>query len=741
MQDEFDHRRDTSSPTKNASAAEHRRRSKAGASPQVGADHHHGGESDSFWFLPTGGPVSETHRPRKTNRLAQESSAYLRQHMHNPVDWYPWGPEALERAREENLPILVSIGYSACHWCHVMAHESFEDPKTAAVMNESFVNIKVDREERPDIDQIYMDMVTGLTGHGGWPLTAFCTSDARPFYGGTYYPPVARHGLPAFREVLAGIAKAYRSRRGEVEENAARIIEALSNRPNGEPENAPSAHCAAHAASALLQRADRSNGGFGDAPKFPTPTSLDLLLAATDVLPERQAREALEHVVHTCVEMARGGIYDHLGGGFHRYSVDAHWVVPHFEKMLYDQGQLMRVYLEAWRRTGCNQRELIWPVEETLEYLRREMTGPEGAFYASQDADSEGEEGRFYVWTPAQIAADLGAEADDFANTYDVSPAGNFEGGASVLRDRARKPREVLHDARERLRQARETRIAPDTDPKRVAAWNGLAISGLARAASLLEDERALSEATAAADFVLAHMRDPEGRLLRVWNDGGAHVPAFLDDESALLEGLLDLHRAGGADRYLEAALQVADDIAARFYDDAEGDFFLTANDGERLAVRPRSDHDGATPHAAGLATLGLLRVAQLAARDDLARIVDRVIDTHAFVLDRSPHAFPTLVRAVLARARGLAVAIIAGEPGDPATRALAARARRVLLPDDAVVIAPPGAPAPRGIDPSWLADRGPIDGRPAAYVCHGRTCSLPVTEPEALLPPGGGPG
>ncbi len=682
--------------------------------------------------------MAEPLEPRMTNRLAQESSAYLRQHMHNPVDWYAWGPEALERARDEDLPILVSIGYSACHWCHVMAHESFEDSSTAALMNESFVNIKVDREERPDIDQIYMDLVTGLTGHGGWPLTAFCTSDARPFHGGTYYPPVARHGMPAFRDVLSGIAKAYRSRRDEVELNATRILDALSNRPSGETEKAPSAHCAAHAAMALLQRADVSSGGFGDAPKFPTPTSLDLLLAATDVLPDQKAREALEHVVHTCLEMAHGGIYDQLGGGFHRYSVDAHWVVPHFEKMLYDQGQLIRVYLEAWRRTGCNQRELIWPVEETIAFLRREMTGPEGAFYASQDADSEGVEGRFYVWTPAQLEASLGEAAIDIANAYDVSQTGNFEDGASVLRDRARKPRDQFHSEREQLRRTRETRVAPDTDPKRVAAWNGLTISGLARAASLLGDEQTLRDAAAAADFILDRLRDPRGRLLRIWNDGHAQVSAFLDDHSAMLEGLLDLHRAGAGDRYFEAALRLAEDIATRFFDDSEGDFFLSASDGESLAVRPRSDHDGATPHSAGLAVLGLLRVAHLAARDDLARVADRVIHSHAFELDRTPQAFPTLSRAVLARDRGLSLALIAGEPTDTATRALADRARRVLLPDDAVVIAAPGGPAPAGIGGDWLADRGLVDGRPAAYICHGRTCSLPVTEPESIAPPGG---
>jgi uncharacterized protein YyaL (SSP411 family) len=686
--------------------------------------------------------VADPTETAPTNRLAGETSAYLRQHMHNPVDWYPWGPEALERARREDRPLLVSVGYSACHWCHVMAHESFEDPQTAALMNELFVNVKVDREERPDVDQIYMETVTGLTGHGGWPLTVFCTPDGRPFYGGTYFPPETRHGMPSFREVLSSVANAYRSRRDEVDDNAARIVEALSRRSQGAADEAPSAQCAAQAAMKMLQQADPQHGGFGGAPKFPTPTSLDLLLAASDALPERKAREAVDHVVHTCVEMARGGVYDQVGGAFHRYSVDAQWSIPHFEKMLYDQGQLVRVYLEAWRRTGGRRDDLIWPVRETIDFLRREMTGPEGGFYASQDADSEGEEGKFYVWTPREIVEVLGADAaSEFAEAYGVSERGNFERGTSVLRDLARRPRSDLAAEREALRRARERREAPATDHKRVAAWNGLAISGLARASALLGDEAALREAVAAADFVLERMVDDRRRPLRVWNEGRAHVSAFLDDLAAMLEAALDLHRAGAGDRFLEAALGLADDIAQRFYDDAEGDLFLTPCDAEPLTHRPRSDHDGATPHSTGLAVFGLLRTANLAGREDLQQIADRVIDTHAFALERMPEAFPTLARAVLARAQGVSVAVIVGEPSDPRTAALADRARRVLLPEDAVLVVAPGAPAPAGVAASWLEGRVPVDGRPTAYVCRGRSCSLPAVDPKALAPLDGGAG
>jgi uncharacterized protein YyaL (SSP411 family) len=677
--------------------------------------------------------VSDTSGAPRSNRLAAETSAYLRQHMHNPVDWFPWGAEALERARREDKPLLVSIGYSACHWCHVMEHESFEDAATAALMNEHFVSIKIDREERPDLDQIYMDTVTRLTGRGGWPLTVFCTPEGKPFYGGTYFPPEPRHGLPSFRQILLGVAQAYREQRAEVAENARRILEALAERPDGGAQSAPGAATAAQAALRLLQSADVDRGGFGGAPKFPTPCNLELLLAAQEALPERKAREALDHVVFTCKEMARGGVYDQLGGGFHRYSVDATWSVPHFEKMLYDQGQLLRVYTEAWRR--CGDDDLLWPVRETAAYLRREMSADDGGFFASQDADSEGEEGVFYVWTPAQIDAVLGAQdGAEFCRAYGVTARGNFEHGTTVLADGAREPRARFAAERERLLAVRAKRVPPATDRKRVAGWNALAISGLARAASLLGDAAMLADAAAAAEFVVERLRDGRGRRLRVWNEGRASVPAFLDDLACWLEAALDLHRAGAGERWLGHALAAADDVAARFYDEAEGDLFLTPADGEPLVHRPRSDHDGATPHSTGLAVLGLLRVAELAGRADLRRIAERVLATHAFVLERAPHAFPTLARAALAAERGFAVAVIVGEPDGAATRALAERARRMLGPADAVVVAAPGA-APAGLAASWLAGRDAKDGRATVWLCRGVSCSLPITDPSALTP------
>ena len=678
-------------------------------------------------------PGSDPER-RATNRLARETSAYLRQHMHNPVDWHPWGAAALARAREEDKPLLVSIGYSACHWCHVMERESFEDPETAALMNRLFVNVKVDREERPDVDQIYMDTVVRLTGHGGWPLTLFCTPDGRPFHGGTYFPPEPRHGLPSFRQVLEAVADAWGARRAALEEQAGRIVGVLGARARGVAEALPGRATLVRAARELLAGADREHGGFGSGPKFPTPPNLEALLAAADELPSDERRPLLDFVAFTCREMARRGLYDPLGGGFHRYCVDGHWGIPHFEKMLYDQGQLLRVYAEVWRRTGDD--DFAWPIRETFAFLAREMTAPEGGFFASQDADSEGVEGKFYVWTPDEVSEVLGPERGDaFCRVFAVTPEGNFEHGASVLWDLAREPRDAWAAERRELLRARSKRVPPATDRKRLAAWNGYAISGLAYAGSLLGDEPMLDAAGAAAEFVLVRMRDERGRLLRSFDEGRAHVPAFLDDVASLANAALDLHRAGAGERWLDAAVRLADDVARRFFDAGEGDLFLTAEDAERLAVRPRADHDGATPHSTGLALLALVRAGVLAGRADLSNVATRVARTHAFVLERAPTAYPTLARAVAVLERGISVAVVVGDPEAPATRALAARARRILSPEDAVVVTAPGRPAPPGLDPAWTQGRGLVDGRAAAYVCRGPSCSLPVTDPVALAP------
>jgi hypothetical protein len=682
--------------------------------------------------------VHEPDPQRRTNRLAGETSLYLRQHMHNPVDWHPWGPEALAAAAASDRPLLVSIGYSACHWCHVMERESFEDPETAALMNRHFVCVKVDREERPDVDQIYMDTVVRLTGHGGWPLTVFCAPDGRPFYAGTYFPPEPRHGLPSFRQLLGAIERSWREQRARVDDTAREILAALSEKPRGVATAPPGAGTVVAAARALLGGADREHGGFGSGPKFPTPTNLELLLAACDLLPAPEAADVLAFLRHSCAEMARRGLWDHLGGGFHRYCVDGHWGVPHFEKMLYDQGPLLRVYTDVWRRSGESDGDLAWPVRETAAFLRREMVGPEGGFYASQDADSEGHEGRFYVWTPAEVEAVLGRErAAAFCRAYAVSAEGNFE-GSNVLWDLARGPRSEFVAERSALFAARAKRVPPATDTKRVLAWNALAISGLAYAGSVLGEPALVDDARAAAGFVRTRLAAPKaapGGWLRVFAEGRAKVPAFLDDLAAWLAALLDLARASADPALPALALAVAEEIQARFFDAEENDLFLTPSDGEHLAHRPRSDHDGATPHSAGLATLGLLRVAALSGKEDLRRTAERVLRSHAFVLERAPAAYPTLARAALLAERGVACAVVIGAPDDPRAQALALAARRRLAPEDAVLWVRPGAPAPLGVDPSWLTGRDAAGGAPTAYVCRGTVCSLPITRPEALAP------
>ncbi len=671
-----------------------------------------------------------------TNRLANETSAYLRQHQHNPVDWHPWGAAALAKAQAEDKPLLVSIGYSACHWCHVMERESFEDAATAELLNQLFVPVKVDREERPDVDRIYMDFVVRTSGHGGWPLTVFCTPDGRPFYGGTYFPPAPRHGLPSFRDLLSSLGRAWATQRAEVEESATQVVAQLSRRPAGVATQPPGAHNLRDAATSLLEGADLEAGGFGGAPKFPTPTSLEALLAAIDVLPAVNAHAALDHLLLSCREMARRGLFDQLGGGFHRYCVDATWTIPHFEKMLYDEGQLLRVYAETWRRDGCKNEELVWPIRETVAYLRREMAAPDGGWFASQDADSEGEEGIYYVWTPEQVRGVLGDERGAaFCAAYGVTSMGNFEHGTTQLVDEARRERALFAAERALLLTVRAGRIAPATDRKRVASWNAYLVSGLARAGSLLGDAAMLADAVATADFVLTQMRDAEGRLTHVYNEGRAHVTGFLEDVAAMLEATLDLHRAGAGDRFLVAAVALADDIVARFFDETDGDLYLTPNDGERLVHRPRAEPDGATPNAAGSAALGLLRAAALTGRSEWHDVVTRVLRANAYLIERAPGAFPTFARAAAIAERGLSVAVVIGDAADPATAALADRARRVLAPEDAVIVVAPGAAPPASLDPAWLIGREATGGRATAYVCHGTTCSLPIHDPSAMAP------
>ena len=531
------------------------------------------------------------------NHLAKETSPYLLQHMDNPVDWYPWGPEALQRAQQEDKPIFLSIGYSACHWCHVMAHESFEDEALAAKLNEHFINIKVDREERPDLDQIYMNAVQMLTGRGGWPMSVFLTPDLKPFYGGTYWPPTARLGMPGFDQVIQAVADAWKDRRQAALEQADQLTSALRHSllPSG-----PGAELSLerlHVAAAALERIfDRSHGGFGGAPKFPHPMDLRVLLRAW----HREPRDGiLQMVTLTLDKMAAGGIYDHLGGGFHRYSVDERWLVPHFEKMLYDNALLAGCYLEGYQATGNAQYAQV--VRETLDYVLREMTDEKGGFYSTQDADSEGEEGKFYVWIPAEVETALGADAARaFCYVYDVSPTGNFEGKnilnrpktlhqcAQIMqRDEADLAAE-LEASRQKLYAARQQRIAPGLDDKVLVGWNGLMIDSLASAAGVLNEPRYLDAATRAADFLLTNLRREDGRLLHTWRHGEAKLDAYLDDYACLVQALITLYETSFAERWIDEAVQLAQIILGQFNDGPQGGFFYTASDHERLIARAK---------------------------------------------------------------------------------------------------------------------------------------------------------
>ncbi|HKC50420.1 MAG TPA: thioredoxin domain-containing protein [Myxococcota bacterium] len=665
-----------------------------------------------------------------SNRLANETSAYLRQHAHNPVDWFPWGDEAWERARREDKPVLVSIGYSSCHWCHVMERESFENANIARLMNESIVAIKVDREERPDVDQIYMEAVQRMTGSGGWPLNMFCTPDGRPFMGGTYFPPTRIHNRPSFPEVVLAVARAWREQRQEVDKAAAEVLASLGARPEVTHPDALGRESLSLFVRQMMARADPRHGGFGAAPKFPTATNLEAVLAAAQLGIARGG--ALDHLIFTLEKMARGGIFDQLGGGFHRYSTDEFWLVPHFEKMLYDNGQLLRVYAEAFRQTGGEK--LRWPVEETIAWLEREMRDPAGGFYASQDADSEGEEGRFFVWSPDEIRAVLGPElGDEFCAAYGVESAGNFEhSGKSVLAHGLAGDRPRFAAARTRLMAARINRAAPYTDKKNVCSWIGYAISGLALAGSSFGRAEWVAAGARAADFALAKLSDGGRNLLRIYEAGEAKIPAFLDDYAALLGALLDLHRAGAGDRYLEAALVVAEELRARFFDPSARELFFTPGGDPSLVLRPASDSDGATPAASGLAVLALLRIAELTGRADLAEVVEAVIERQGPVASRAPLYLPTLTRAAALRESQLGVAIILGPQSDARTHALAARARSLLGPEDAVVVVDPAAP-PEWLAAEWLEGRELRGGAPTAYICRGRSCSLPANDPSEL--------
>jgi len=649
------------------------------------------------------------------NRLAQETSPYLLQHRDNPVDWYPWGPEALERARAEDRPILLSVGYSACHWCHVMERESFEDEETAAYMNEHFVNVKVDREERPDVDAIYMEAVQAISGHGGWPMTVFLDPEGVPFYGGTYFPPDESRGMPSFRMVMEAVVDAFETKREEIRERAPVTRERLGAIGAVDPRaDLPGQAELEQAVQRLLAAADRRNGGFGGAPKFPPASSLELLLA----------RGETEVVELTLDRMLAGGIYDQLGGGFARYSVDPVWLVPHFEKMLYDNGLLARAYLHGWQALGRERYRRV--CEETLDWMLREMRGPEGGFYSALDADSEGVEGKFYVWTPAQIREVLGDAAEPVIEYYGVSEGGNFE-GANILHLGAgaeAAEQEGLAEARQALLAARAQRVWPGLDDKRLTSWNALAIAALADAGAVLGREDYLDAARAGAEFVLRSLRDSSGRLLRTYKDGRAHLNAYLEDHAFLLEALLTLYESSFETRWFEEAQALAETTIERFGDPERGGFYSTSSDHEELIARRKEVGDHPIPSGNSSVAMGLLRLAALTGEYRYAEAAEGVFALFGKPAVEHPDAFAHLLRALdfhLSPSRE--VALVGADLGE-----LAAAVRERLRPQLVLAGGPEGSEVP-----PLMAGRTAVEGRTAAYVCENFACQLPVTEAAEL--------
>jgi hypothetical protein len=667
------------------------------------------------------------------NRLATETSPYLRQHADNPVDWYPWGDEARAAARERDVPILLSVGYSSCHWCHVMAHESFEDGAIAEVMNRMFVNVKVDREERPDVDAIYMQAVQAMSGHGGWPMTVFLTPDGEPFFGGTYYPKEDRPGMPGFPRVMAAVDEAWRARRDELLDTANRLTEAIARAASldGGGERDPTAEVLDQATRNIHAQFDPRFGGFGRAPKFPQAMTLDFLLRR---MVRNPSPELLEVVTVSLDAMAAGGMYDQVGGGFHRYSVDDYWLVPHFEKMLYDQALLTSAYLHAWLVTGEARYARV--VEETVEYVLRDLHHDDGGFFSAEDADSDGVEGKFYVWSLAEITELAGDDAPELIRSFGVTQNGNFtdphtgySGNILHVVDRTEDRPDAVARLLPVLRDARAERVRPGLDDKVLLGWNALFLRVLAEAAAVMERDDWLDAARRNAVFLLASMRRQDGRLLRSWQDGRAAIPAYAEDYAALLGALLTLAEVDDV-RWLHEARGVADELARLFSDDERGGFFTTGADAESLIVRPKDSQDNATPAENSLACDGLLRLAALTGERAYQERAAAWLRAMAPLLGEHPTAFAYLL-AALDRwlAPPVEVAIV-GERADPATAALRREVASRFRPNIVWLSAPPGT----GDDVSpLLADRPLVEGRAAAYVCERYVCQRPVTDPEAL--------
>jgi uncharacterized protein len=681
--------------------------------------------------------MADTH----TNRLANETSPYLLQHAHNPVDWFPWGDEAFQKANAENKPILLSIGYSACHWCHVMEHESFEDEKIAALMNDLFVSIKVDREERPDLDEIYMNAVQMLTGRGGWPMTVFLTPERKPFYGGTYFPPEDRQGMPGFPRVLMGVAQAYREKPQDVEKSVGQILSALERMSQSqESKVAFSLEAIAESAEQISRAYDSDHGGLGRAPKFPNAGVYELFLRHYD---QSKNQRFLEMVTHTLTKMAQGGIYDHLGGGFHRYSVDEKWLVPHFEKMLYDNAQLVRIYAQLY----CVTRDELFKnvTEETLDYLLREMLHSEGGFYSTQDADSEGEEGKFFIWSPQEVNQILGEEAGEiFSRIYDVSDFGNFEGRnilhpiltleqASKLFKKDPKAIAVLiSDSKKKLFQEREKRIKPFRDEKIITSWNGLMLSGLAEAIKISPRQSYLDTANRTLQFFFSKMFRG-GHLLHTYKDGTAKLLGYLDDYAFMAVGLLDLYEATFDRAQLALAIELADTMVSEFWDEKGGAFFYTGKSHEQLISRAKPVFDASIPSGNSMATHLLLRLYYLTGREVYLQRAETVLRSYYDAMLSQPFGFAHMLCALDLYLRKPKEIVVIGNRKDANIAELINRIHSIYLPNKTLQLAGPDESLEK-ISP-LLRGKTQLDGKPTVYICQNFTCSAPVTTWDELKP------
>ena len=679
---------------------------------------------------------------QKPNRLIREKSPYLIQHAHNPVDWYPWSDEAFERARAENKPIFLSVGYSTCHWCHVMAHESFEDAEVARLMNEAFVCIKVDREERPDVDGIYMSVCQIMTGSGGWPLTILMTPERKPFFAGTYIPKENRHGRIGMIELIQGVERVWKTRHEEVLSSAEQVTTALQQVSKESSAGEPPGKTACRAAyEALAGQFDKSNGGFGGAPKFPSPHHFLFLLRYWKRTGEPAA---LEMVEKSLAAMRRGGVYDQLGYGFHRYSTDARWRLPHFEKMLYDQAMLSMAFLEAFQATGKTL--YAETAGEIFTYVLRELKAPGGGFFCAEDADSEGEEGKFYQWTESEIRSVLDAdEAALVIGTFGIEKDGNFLDEATRQRTGrnvlflAKSPedatRTTLEGAREKLFRARGRRVRPGLDDKILTDWNGLMIAAMAKGAQVLDRPDWAEAAAEAARFVLTRLRDGRGRLLHRYREGEAAVPAMLDDYAFLIWGLLELYEASFDAETLKNALELADNTINHFHDEKDGGFFFTADDGEEILFRQKDSYDGAIPSGNSVIMLDLLRLSRITGRSDLEQKAIGVSRAFARNIGQIPSAYSQLMVALEFLAGPQFEIVVAGKPGAQDTQEMLDAVRRSFLPNRVLLLRPQGAGsgAIAAIAP-YTKDMKADGGRATAYVCRNFACAKPVRTVDEML-------